>query len=94
MQQWLLKLGFHQFVNRAEDKFAKVRYCILSAQGAAAVNGGMEVGLMPRGVLAPLFWLWRRHLGPVVWVDAPAGRELYFTLEEALRDAAQPTATR
>jgi parallel beta-helix repeat protein len=87
LQRWLLRLGFHQFINRAEDKFANVRYCILSAQGTSAVNGTMEVGLMPRGVLAPLFWLWRRHLGPPIWVDTPTGRELFFTLEDAMRDS-------
>jgi parallel beta-helix repeat protein len=87
LHDWLLRIGFHQFVNRAEDKFANVRYCILSAQGTSAVNGALEVGLMPRGVLAPLFWLWRRHLGPAVWVDTPEGRELYFALDEALREA-------
>src|SRR5262249_48001508 len=56
-------------------------------QGTAAVKGAMEVGLMPRGVLAPLFWLWRRHLGPAVWVDTPSGRELFFSLDDALREA-------
>src|SRR5438128_12178993 len=78
LREWLRTAGFHQFVNRAGANFAGVRYCVVSAQGAAAAEGGLELGLMPRGVLAPLFWLWR-HLAPPIWVESSAGRELFFS---------------
>src|SRR5262245_38912901 len=54
LKEWMLEAGYHQFVNRAEDSFSAVRYCLISAQGADAANGELEFALMPRGVLAPL----------------------------------------
>jgi parallel beta-helix repeat protein len=87
LRDWLRDgVGYHQFVNRAGDSFAAVRYCVISAQGAAAGQAGLELGLMPRGVLAPLFWLWRQ-IAPPVWVDTPDGRELFFSLEDALQES-------
>src|SRR5262245_33324172 len=86
LREWLRDVGYYQFVNRAGDSFAAVRYCVLSAQGAAAGEAGLELGLMPRGVLAPLFWLWRQ-IAPPVWVDTPEGLELFFSLEDALQDS-------
>src|SRR5262249_26748450 len=86
LRDWMLDIGYHQFVNRAGDSFAAVRYCVISAQGAAAGDAGLELGIMPRGVLAPLFWLWRQ-IAPPVWVDTPDSRELFFSLEDALQES-------
>lgn len=86
LRDWLATSGFHQFVNRSQKAFAAVRFSVISAQGTSDVGGSLEFGLMPRGVLAPLFWLWRT-LAPPVWVDTPDGKRLYFSLEEALRDS-------
>ena len=85
---WIVDAGYHQFANRARDSFAAVRYCIISAQGADATNGELDFGLMPRGVLAPLFWLWRQ-IAPPVWVETPGekGYQLFFTLDEALEES-------
>jgi|GEM_PF-504679 parallel beta-helix repeat protein len=91
MREYLARNGFHQFVNRAGKAFAAVRFAVVSAQGTADVGGSLDVGLMPRGVLAPLFWLWRT-LAPPVWVDAPDGKQLFFSLEDALRDAPSGSA--
>ena len=88
LKDWLLEGGYHQFVNRAEDSFAAVRCCIISAQGADAPNGELTFNLMPRGVLAPLFWLWRQ-LAPPVWVEAPndGGVQLFLSLEDAFAES-------
>lgn len=86
LREFLARSGYHQFVNRAVKAFAAVRFSVISAQGTADSGGSLEVGLMPRGVLAPLFWLWR-SLAPPVWVDTPDGKQLFFSLEEALRDS-------
>jgi parallel beta-helix repeat protein len=93
LKDWLLEGGYHQFVNRAEDSFAAVRCCIISAQGADAPNGELTFNLMPRGVLAPLFWLWRQ-LAPPVWVEAPddGGVQLFFSLEDAFAES-EPDST-
>jgi parallel beta-helix repeat protein len=93
LRNWMLKAGYHQFVNRAKDSFAAVHYSIVSAQGADATDGELTFALMPRGVLAPLFWLWRQ-LAPPVWVDAPGdgGRQLFLSLEDALEES-PPGAT-
>jgi parallel beta-helix repeat protein len=84
LKEWLEAAGYHQYVNRADDSFAAVRYCIVSAQGADAAGGQLAVELMPRAVLAPLFWLWRK-VAPPVWVESPGekGRRLFFSLEDA-----------
>jgi parallel beta-helix repeat protein len=86
LERWLQQSGHHNFVNHARDSFASVHYCIMSAQGAADTGGTLDLRLMPRGVTAPLFWLWRR-LAPPVWVEHDGQRELYFGLDEAVRDA-------
>lgn len=86
LRDYLTRSGYHQFVNRAQKAFAAVRFSVISAQGTAAAGGSLEVGLMPRGVLAPLFWLWR-SLAPPVWVETPDGLQLFFSVEDALRDA-------
>src|SRR5262249_29284784 len=67
-------------------RFRAARYCVISAQGTLAREQQMELSLMPRGVLAPLFWVWRMQR-PGIWVEADGQRSLYFSLDEALREA-------
>lgn len=87
LEEWLLAGDQHQLVNLLRAQFRAARFCILSAQGAAARDQVLQMELMPRGVLAPLFWLWRESL-PAAWVgDAP-----YYTLAEAVA-AAPPGGT-
>lgn len=87
LENWLRAGDQHQLVNLLRAQFRTARFCILSAQGAAAKDQVLQMELMPRGVLAPLFWLWRESL-PAAWVeDAP-----YYTLAEAVA-AAPPGGT-
>lgn len=88
---WLGQIGYHNAVNLMRGQFRAVRFCVLSAQGAAASDQVLEMNLMPRGVLAPLFWLWR-ETRPAVWVEVDSKRRLFFSLPEAVA-AAPPGAT-
>lgn len=86
LEQWLRSdhCGYFNFVNLARSRFKSVRYCIVSAQGQTATEGGLTYTMMPRGVLAPLFWLWRLDRSPV-WLTAQDGsRLLYLDLAEAI----------
>ena len=83
---WLLATDHYQIVNLLRGLFKAVRFCVLSAQGTAARDQLLQMDLMPRGVLAPLFWLWREVL-PIVWVDTPAGREPFFSISDAAASA-------
>jgi parallel beta-helix repeat protein len=87
LEDWLSAGEHRQIVNLVREQFRAARFCILSAQGAAARNQALQMELMPRGVLAPLFWLWRESLPAVRVGDVP-----YFTLSEAVA-AAPPGAT-
>jgi hypothetical protein len=86
LKEWMRGQGYGGFVNLADGSFKRVRYCLVSAQGAADRGGGLELQLMPRGVLAPLFWLWR-SLVPSLSVRTPAGSQRYFDLAEAVEEA-------
>lgn len=82
LREWLLRLGYHNFVHNADSYFDSVHYCVTSAY-----TPSMELHPTPRGVLGPLFWLWRLQR-PATWVEADGRRELYFSLAEALAEAA------
>jgi parallel beta-helix repeat protein len=88
LRDWLVKLGYHNFVHNAESYFDSVHYCVTSAY-----TPNMELHPTPRGVLGPLFWLWRLQR-PAVWVEAGEQRELYFSLAEALEEAPEGATIR
>ncbi|MCZ2341555.1 MAG: right-handed parallel beta-helix repeat-containing protein [Bacteroidales bacterium] len=89
LEKWLRSdhCGYSNFVNLVRSRFQSVRYCLVSAQGQSAQEGGLGYRMMPRGVLAPLFWLWRLDRSPI-WTVSPDGtRELFLDLEEAIRQS-------
>src|SRR5262249_15403362 len=87
LEAWLRTTQHRRIVNLLKEQFGAVRFCILSAQGAAAKDQVLQMELMPRGVLAPLFWLWRDTL-PVAWVELGSGRRHpFFSLAEAVARA-------
>src|SRR5262245_22522154 len=81
LRDWLVRLGYHNFVHNAESYFDSVHFSVTSAY-----TPNMELHPTPRGVLGPLFWLWRLQR-PAVWVEGAGQRELYFSLAEALDEA-------
>ncbi|VTS08432.1 right-handed parallel beta-helix repeat-containing protein [Tuwongella immobilis] len=86
LERWLTQSGYHNLVNFSRESFREVRYCIVSALGTSADGSRMEVAPMPRGVMAPIFWLWRsQHSG--VWVQVGQQRSLYLSLPEAIQAA-------
>lgn len=88
LENWLRKSTKHKgLVNLLKAMFKTARFCILSAQGMAAeADGTIMTEPMPRGVLAPLFWLWRETL-PIVWVETGSRKEPFFNLADAARHA-------
>jgi len=92
LEAWFAKTPLKNSINLMLDTFRSVRFCILSAQGSEAVNEQLEFQIMPRGILAPLFWLWRLAK-PSVWVESADGkRDLHYDFLAAL-EAAPDRAT-
>ncbi len=86
LEKWLLESEHRNIVNLLKGQFRQVRFCILSAQGAASDGQQLVMDLMPRGVLSPIFWLWREMKSPV-WVETGKTKTVYFSLREALAEA-------
>jgi parallel beta-helix repeat protein len=88
LEAWLRsdRCGYHNLINLVKSRFKSVRYCIVSAQGAPAIDEGLEFGLMPRAVLAPLLWLWRLNR-ETVWVETHGQREMFLDLADAIASA-------
>ena len=89
IEAWLRseKCGYHNLVNLVKSRFKSVRYCAVSAQGAPADGEALKYGLMPRGVLAPLLWLWRLDRD-AVWQDRGSGEKaLFLDVGEAIASA-------
>jgi parallel beta-helix repeat protein len=87
LEAWLKTTEHRRIVSLLRQQFKTVRFCILSSQGAAAQDQVLQMELLPRGVLAPLFWLWRETL-PVAWVEVGSGRRHpFFSLAEAIARA-------
>jgi len=84
LKRWLAEdCGYHDLVNLADARFRSVRYCITSSQGAPAGDDRqLDFRPMPRGVLAPLLWLWRLARPPA-WV----GTDMYLDLPGAVAAA-------
>ncbi len=56
-------LNAHQFLSLASDRFASVRFSIISALGAAPnAAGNLAVKIKPRRILDPLLWTLERAL--------------------------------
>ena len=56
-------LSAHQFLNLASDRFASVRFSIISALGAApGTEGNLAVKIKPRRIFDPLLWTLERAL--------------------------------
>lgn len=56
-------LNAHQFLNLASDRFASVRFSIISALGAApGAEGNLAVKIKPRRIFDPLLWTLERAL--------------------------------
>ena len=92
LEAWLKTTTHRRIVALLKEQFKAVRFCVLSSQGAAAEDQVLQMELLPRGVLAPLFWLWRDTL-PVAWVElGPGRRHAFFSVGEAL-DRAPAGAT-
>lgn len=84
LKGWLRGTDHRLLVNLLDEQFRAARYCVLSAQGAAARDQVLQAELTPRGVLAPLLWLWRESL-PVAWAEPADGPPApYFSLAEAV----------
>ncbi len=87
IEAWMKTTVHRRIVNLLREQFRMVRFCILSSQGASAKDQVLQMELMPRGVLAPLFWLWRETL-PVAWVELGNNqRHPFFSLKEAVERA-------
>jgi parallel beta-helix repeat protein len=85
LEAWLRSemCGYHNLVNLVKSRFKNVRYSIVSAQGAPAAGDGLQFGMMPRGVLSPLLWLWRLQRD-LVWVELNGQKLLHLDLAEAV----------
>jgi hypothetical protein len=80
-EQWLRQSGLHNFVNSLRQTFGAVQYCITSAFGVAPDDNGQRAfGAEPRGVLAPLFWLYRFYHGAKI----RSGHATYYSLVDAI----------
>jgi parallel beta-helix repeat protein len=92
LEAWLRsdRCGYHNLVNLVKSRFKSVRYCIASAQGAPAVGDSLQYGMMPRGVMAPLLWLWRLDRDPI-WVERDGKRAMFLNMADALAAAAGGT---
>ena len=86
LEEWLANSGFQKVVNTAKSRFRTARYCVVSALGAPAGQQQTELEVMPRGVLAPLFWAWRLQRS-AAWLNDERKRTLYFSLPDALAEA-------
>ncbi len=86
LSDWLATTEHRNVVNILRDQFREVRFCVVSAQGAAARDQVLQMELMPRGVLAPLFWVWRLS-SPGVSVETGGGRTEHWGLAAALSGA-------
>ena len=86
LENWLKNSGYHNMVNTARNRFKSVRYCIVSAQGSHATDQKLKLQIMPRGVLAPLFWLWRDSR-PMIQLQTSSSTQNYLSLDEAIADA-------
>ena len=88
LESWLRseKCGYHNLVNLVKSRFKSVKYCVVSAQGAPAEGEALKYGLMPRGVLAPLLWLWRMDRD-AVWQDRGGQKALFLDVTEAIASA-------
>lgn len=86
LEQWLLASDHRNVMNLLKGQFGSVRVCVLSAQGMGAQDQMLVMDLMPRGVLAPLLWVWRHSL-PAVWVETGTARSLHFSPQDAIRSA-------
>lgn len=87
IETWMKGTPHRRIVALLKETFKAARFCVLSSQGAAAQDQVLQMELLPRGVLAPLFWLWRETL-PVVWVELGPGKRFpFFALQEALTRA-------
>lgn len=95
LESWLRGRGHANVVNLLPDLFRAARFCIVSAQGAEAdaESNLLALDLMPRGVLAPLFWLWRETL-PTVAVEADRREATYFSLLDAIAGAPEGAVLR
>lgn len=92
LQQWLCEIGHSNVVNILREQFKAARFCILSAIGTSPdADNRLTFEPMPRGVLAPLFWLWRETL-PIITVESGANQLPFFSLYNAIQ-AAPPNAT-
>jgi len=81
LEKWMVHQGYHNFIHNARQYFRSIQFCVSSSY-----SPNMELRPMPRGVLAPLFWLWRQQR-PAVWVEADGKRLLYFSIAEAFAEA-------
>lgn len=80
-EQWLRQSGLHNFVNGLRQTFGSVQYCIISAFGVAPDESGQRAfQAEPRGVLAPIFWLYRFYHAPKI----QAGSSTFYSLAEAI----------
>lgn len=87
LRTWLCTAGHANVVNLLRAQFKTSHFCILSAIGTAPdADNRLTFEPMPRGVLAPLFWLWRETL-PVITVESNGARSPYFSLSHALESA-------
>jgi hypothetical protein len=75
LEDWLIKIGYHNFVGLASDLFREVDYCIVSALGVTPTGREIARTPVPRGVLHPLYWLQSSEGDP------------HFSLADAIRNA-------
>jgi hypothetical protein len=87
LEGWLCDFGHANIVSLLNDQFKAARFCILSAQGAAAdEENRLALEILPRGVLSPLFWLWHETL-PIITVESKGQKTPFFTLTHAIEAA-------
>jgi hypothetical protein len=87
LRAWLCRGEHANVVNLLEAQFKSARFCILSATGSAPdEENRLAFEPMPRGVLAPLFWLWHETL-PLAILETGRARIPFFTLQQAVEAA-------
>ena len=95
IEKWLPTVGQRNLTNLLIDEFKAVHFCVVSALGSTPPTDGEKTPFQPapKGVLAPIFWLWRELLAAVE-VETNGRKELFFDLAEAIAAAAPGTTIR
>lgn len=82
LEKWLRNRGYHNVINILKRQFCEVFFTVVSAQGSDQFLQP-DQKFQPKGVLLPLFWLWRTQR-PGVWIERDGHKEYASSLPLAV----------